>query len=89
MFVNNPVEKSLVFLNYKNEVCPIIEDTKQIKFIFTQQKKNAFKYICLNTYEEAEQYLKENNNLFEVLQYNKAVKPFFDIDIYNDENINK
>jgi len=88
MFINNKIKNNLVFSNYKNNILPLIEDTTQNKFIFTQQYKHGFKYCCFDTFENVEQYLKENNNLFEVLQYNKCIKPFIDIDI-NDKIFNK
>ena len=41
-----------------------------------------YNYFILNNIEDVEQITKTNNNLYEVLQTNKPIKPFLDIDLY-------
>jgi hypothetical protein len=51
-----------------------------------------YNYIVLKNIEELEQITKTNNNIHEILQHNKELKPFLDIDLILDDydfNINK
>ena len=41
-----------------------------------QDNQYKYNYIVLESVEELEQITQTNNNLYEILQHNKALKPF-------------
>ena len=43
-----------------------------------------YNYIMLDDFKELEQITKTNNNIHEILQHNKPLKPFLDIDLIID-----
>ena len=68
-------------------ICESIEN-KDNYFYISKQYYNKkydtlpYNYFILNNIEDVEQITKTNNNLYEVLQTNKPIKPFLDIDLY-------
>ena len=83
---------NLVLENSKyDEVKNLIEENKEIKFILSREyyfKKNdsyPFNYFIIDDFKTVEALIKTNNNFFEILQFNKPLKPFFDIDFKLDE----
>ena len=40
-----------------------------------------YNYIILNNVDELEQITTTNKNIYEILQHNKQIKPFLDIDL--------
>ena len=85
--INNLVLENSKYDDVKN----IIEDKQQNKIILSKEyyfkKINdyPFNYFVINDYETVETLLKSNNNFFEMLQHNKPLKPFFDIDLKLEE----
>ena len=82
-------------VNYKNVLKQSIEDDGQTvkKIVITQEyeyKKynvKGYNYYILNTIDELKQVTKNNMNIHEVIQYNKPVKPYLDIDLKVNEGI--
>ena len=87
--INNLEVKNILY----SSLCESIEK-KEDKIYISKQYYNKkhdtlpFNYFMFNNINEIEQITKSNNNLYEVLQYNKPIKPFLDVDLYLDENNN-
>jgi len=85
--INNVNVKNVLY----SALCESIEK-KEDKIYISKQYYNIkkdtlpFNYFIFNDIDEIEQITKTNNNLYEILQHNKTVKPFLDVDLYLDEN---
>ncbi len=85
--INNVSVKNVLY----SALCESIEKKEDKIYISKQyynKKKDTlpFNYFIFNNIDEIEQITKTNNNLYEILQHNKTVKPFLDVDLYLDEN---
>ena len=77
---------------YKTMSDSIDKDEAKVKNIYVSKeyynKKDdqyKYNYFILKNIDELEQVTKTNNNIYEILQHNKPIKPYIDIDLYLNE----